>query len=81
MGKVQLTKEGHIVNVHRVRIKLITGDEICGIVNIADYDCERLSDFFALDSRSYIIMNKCDNEHKTMFINRDHIVWAVPANE
>lgn len=81
MGKVQVTRKGRIVNVYKVRIKLINGDEICGIVNIADYDCERLSDFFALESNSYIIMNKCDNEHKTIFINRNHIVWAVPVDD
>ncbi len=80
MDKIRVTKEGRIVNVHKVLVKLISGEEIIGIVNIADYDCERLSDFLGLDTTTYIVMNKCNTKYKTMFINRKHILWAVPGD-
>ncbi len=78
MDKVQVTKTGHIVNVQKICVKLINGEEICGVVNIAEYECDRLSDFLGLETNKYIILNKCSGEHKTMFINRKHILWAVP---
>ncbi len=80
MKKVQITRDGHIVNVHRVCVKLFTGEEITGVVNIADFDCERLSDYFLLQDNLFLIINKCNNKHKTMFINKNHIVWAVPID-
>lgn len=81
MSKIQVTKSGHIVSVHKVCVKLISGEEISGIVNIADYDCERLSDFFGLETTKYVILNKCNKKYKTMFINRKHILWAVPIDK
>lgn len=81
MQKVQVTKEGHIVKVNKVKLKLVTGEEITGVVNIADFDCDRLSDFLSMDTTNYIILNKCTGQYKTMFVNRQHILWAVPIGE
>ena len=81
MDKVQVTKGGHIVNVQKICVKLINGEEICGVVNIAEYECERLSDFLGLNTTKYIILNKCDGPHKTMFLNRNQILWAIPHSD
>ncbi len=78
MNTVHVSESGHIINEQEICVKLTNGDEISGTVNIAEYDCKRLSDLFTSENNDYIILSQCNNDHKVMFINKRHILWAVP---
>ncbi len=78
MHNIKVTRSGYVVEIHRVCVQLSNGKEVTGIVNIAENNCKRLSELFTKDSNGYIIMCKCDNGQKVMFINKAHILWATP---
>lgn len=79
MDNVRVSRSGYVVEIHRVCVQLTNGKEICGIVNIAENNCQRLSELFTRDPNGFIILCKCDNGQKVMFINKRHVVYATPA--
>jgi hypothetical protein len=79
MENVRTTRSGYFIDLCKVRVKLETGEEISGNINIAENGCSRLSEVFTKDSSDYITLFKCDNGHKVMFINKRHIIWATPV--
>lgn len=81
MQTIKVTKGGYIADVRKVRVRLISGHEVAGIVNIAENNCQRLSELFTKDPNGYIVLCRCDNGHKVMFINKIHIVWAIPLDD
>ncbi len=74
-----------------IRIKLIDGSQVNGQVNInRDPQYDRLSDLIASASESFLILSNVtvypvntDNpvKHKTLFVNKNHIVWAAPDED
>lgn len=71
-----------------IRMKLIDGTLVNGQVNInRDHGYDRLSDLVANNREPFLILynvtvhhGTIDNpvKHKTLFINKDHILWAEP---
>ncbi|MCK5165071.1 MAG: hypothetical protein KAJ25_07420 [Desulfobacula sp.] len=71
-----------------IRIKLIDGSLVNGQVNInREPQYDRLSDLIASSREPFLIMfnatvNLADFEksvkHKTLFVNKSHIIWAAP---
>ena len=79
-GNRRTTKSGHAVEVHKVCIRLTNGKEITGILNIAEHNCQRLSEMFTKHPKGYIVLCRCSNGRKVMFINKEHILWAAPVD-
>ncbi len=71
-----------------IRLKLVDGTRVNGQVNInRDHGYDRLSDLVANYREPFLILynvtvhhESLDNpaRHKTLFINKDHILWAEP---
>ncbi len=71
-----------------IRLKLVDGTLVNGTVNInRDHGYDRLSDLVANNRESFLILynatvyhDTIDTpvKHKTLFINKDHILWAEP---
>lgn len=71
-----------------IRLRMIDGTRINGQVNInRDHGYDRLSDLVANYREPFLILynvtvhhDTIDNpvKHKTLFINKDHILWAEP---
>jgi len=78
------------VDARILRLTLINGDKISGTVNIKrNMGHDRVSDLLANNQEQFIVlMNAHLNErgsekpvrHKTLFINKIHIIWASPED-
>ena len=78
------------LNIRIIRIKLIDGSQINGQVNInRDPRYDRVSDLVASNKEPFLILfnvtvNHTDFEnpvkHKTLFVNKAHIIWAAPED-
>jgi hypothetical protein len=79
------------VNARIIRLKLVDGTLVNGQVNInRDHGYDRLSDLVANFREPFLILynvtvhyGTIDNpvKHKTLFVNKDHILWAEPDEE
>ncbi|MFA5904555.1 MAG: hypothetical protein WC836_11535 [Desulfobacula sp.] len=89
MGKkAEVSKE---VKNRIIRLRLADGTMISGQVNInRDHGYDRLSDLVANYREPFLILynvsvHLCHLDtpvgHKTLFINKDHIVWAEPDED
>jgi hypothetical protein len=64
-----------------VCIKTIEGSTVQGKVNIAPN--QRVSDLLSLNKGPFLIVVDAsyqESEGKTLFINKDHIVWIEPED-
>lgn len=64
-----------------VSIKTIEGSTVQGKVNIAPN--QRVSDLLSLNKGPFLIVVEAsfqESEGKTLFINKDHIVWIEPED-
>lgn len=78
----------HEVNDRIIRLRLVDGTRINGQVNInRDHGYDRLSDLVANYREPFLILynvtvhhEDMENpvKHKTLFINKSHILWAEP---
>jgi len=78
------------INSRTVRIALVDGTQINACVNIdRDPGYSRLSDLVSSDREPFLIlMNstmrkpgvKIPETHETLFINKEHILWATPES-
>ncbi len=62
-----------------ITIKISDGSSIQGKVNLTTK--QRLSDLFTKDTAPFIVLIDVffkDLQGKTLFINKDHIVWVEP---
>jgi len=62
-----------------ITIRTIDGSTLYGKVNIAE--ANRVSDLFTSGSTNFIVMIDVsfkDGHGKTMFINKEHVVWVEP---
>lgn len=83
-----IEKEASEIKDRIIRIKLIDGSNINGRVNInRNRGFDRLSDLVASDREPFLILidatvyeQGLENpvKQKTLFINKQHIVWAAP---
>ena len=71
-----------------IRLRLVGGIQVNGQVNInRDQGYDRVSDLIANYREGFLVLynvsvlhGNIDNpiKHKTLFINKDHIIWAEP---
>lgn len=89
MGKkAEINKE---IKDRIIRIRLADGTMISGQINInRDHGYDRLSDLVANYREPFLIVYNVTayladidtpSRHKTLFINKDHIVWAEPDED
>jgi hypothetical protein len=74
-----------------IRLKLIDGTLVNGQVNInRETGYERLSDLLSSNQEPFLILfnvtlydNTTENpiKHKTLFVNKNHILWAEPDED
>ncbi len=74
-----------------IRLKLIDGSQINGLVNVNRMKgFDRLSDFVASNDEPFLILFNASSyhpdmgepvKHETLFINKQHIIWAEPDEE
>ena len=71
------------VTYKTITVRTIDGSTLHGKVNIAD--ANRVSDLFTASGKAnFIIMVDVsfkDGDGKTMFVNKEHIVWVEPEEE
>lgn len=64
-----------------ITVRTIDGSTLDGKVNIAE--SERVSDLFIGGDAKFIVMVDVsfkDGQGKTMFVNKEHIVWVEPGS-
>ena len=79
------------INSHTIRVTLVDGSQISACVNIdRQPGYNRLSDLISSDREPFLIlMNstiyktglEIPEKHETLFINKDHILWATPEDK
>ena len=79
------------VKARIIRLRLVDGTQVNGQINInREQDYDRLSDLIANDREPFLILynvmvhhGNIDNpiRHKTLFINKNHILWAEPDED
>ena len=80
--------EAFEINSRSIRIKLIDGSQVNGQINIdREPGYNRLSDLVASSKEPFLILfavtvypaDSVDPvKYKTLFINKNHIIWASP---
>jgi len=84
-SNVRITEHGYIIDEKEVHIRLTSGEDIWGKINIADYDVTRLSELFTKSDLYFIVVSNChdskseDDDGHVMFINKDHVLWVEPV--
>ncbi|MBU1341937.1 MAG: hypothetical protein KKE44_10165 [Proteobacteria bacterium] len=78
------------INSRTIKISMVDGTLISACVNLdRDPGYNRLSDLISSDREPFLIlMNstmqkpgvKIAEKHDTLFINKEHILWATPEN-
>ncbi|EKD51606.1 MAG: hypothetical protein ACD_62C00221G0004 [uncultured bacterium] len=66
-------------NYRRITLKTVEGTCINGKINIQNYN--RVSDVFAASDAEFVVLvdaKYCEAAPKTMFVNKQHIVWVEP---
>jgi len=76
-----MSDQGHDykTDYRMVTIKTIDGSKLQGKVNIAPN--QRVSELFTLQKGPFVVLVDAgfgDVEGKTLFINKNHIVWVEP---
>lgn len=79
------------IEIRIIRMKLVDGSEVNGQVNLnRDPQYDRLSDLVASEKEPFLVLFNVtihqadlDNpiRHKTLFVNKSHIIWAVPDED
>jgi hypothetical protein len=79
------------VKARIIRLKLVDGTLVSGQINInRDKRYDRVSDFITNHMEPFLILynvmahpGNVDNpiRYKTLFINKDHIIWAEPDED
>ncbi len=72
---------GKSVVYRRVNVKTLDGSVLNGKVNIAENG--RASDLFARSDQPFVVMVDVQIEDalkKTLFVNKNHIVWVEPED-
>lgn len=82
---------GREVKARIIRLRLVDGTQVNGQINInREQGYNRLSDLIANDQGPFLILynvmvhhSNSDHpiSHKTLFINKEHILWAEPDED
>lgn len=75
------SKPGYRKEVRRIIIKTTDGETISGNVNIGVKD--RVSDLFTKTESQFIVLFDAEHRNvsgKTLFVNKDNIIWAEPES-
>ncbi len=79
----ELTDSGYARNDKKIKVYLASGETIAGMINIVGY--QRLSDCLQKDTEHYMILYRAqvpgDSGQKTLFVNKDQIVWVEPVED
>ena len=78
------------INTRTIRVSLVDGTQISACVNIdRQPGYNRLSDLISSDREPFLILMNSTmyipgldmpEKHDTLFINKDHILWATPED-
>jgi len=77
------------VNSQTLQLKLVDGTNITGQINLNRHPMyERVSDIVTQNTEQFIVLfsvvletkNRETEKHKTLLVNRDHIIWAAPQD-
>ena len=63
----------------KVKIKLINGGKLTGVINTVGYD--RLSDFFEKSGSTFVKVYKASvtgNKNTTIILNKSNILYIIP---
>ncbi|MCD4676206.1 MAG: hypothetical protein K8S18_09470 [Desulfobacula sp.] len=76
------------VDSRAIKIKLIDGTQLNGQINLNRAPrYSRLSDLVASDKEPFLVVfaatsyqvdSDTSTKHETLFVNKDHIIWAEP---
>ncbi len=82
-GGFNMGQEGKEKNPEykKITIRTIDGSTIHGKVNVSPED--RVSDLFTTKEALFIVLvdvTSSDHTNKTLFINKNHIVWVEPED-
>jgi SUMO ligase MMS21 Smc5/6 complex component len=75
------------INSQTVRLKLVDGSNVTGQINLNRHPMyERVSDIVTQNTEQFLVLfavsvdtkNTEKVNHKTLLINREHIIWAAP---
>ncbi len=82
-GGFNMGQEGKGKNpeYEKISIRTIDGSTIHGRVNVSSED--RVSDLFTSKEALFIVVvdvTSSDHTNKTLFINKNHIVWVEPED-
>ena len=76
-------KEAYFATVYRrITLKTIDGETIAGKINLSSK--QRVSDIFTRGDNPFIVLVDAvakDVVGKTLFINKEHIIWVEPDDE
>jgi hypothetical protein len=75
------SKSAYKIDYRTVTIKTIDGSCVQGKVNISPN--QRVSDLLTLQKGPFLVIVEAsfgDCTNKTLFINKDHIVWVEPED-
>ncbi len=75
------SENGRTASYRRVNVRTVDGSQFNGKINISAND--RVSDFFTASDQQFIVFVDVmlgDRSGRTMFVNRDHIVWVEPED-
>lgn len=75
------SEDGHATSYRRVNVRTVDGSQFNGKINISAND--RVSDVFTNSDQQFIVFVDVllgDHSGRTMFVNRDHIVWVEPED-
>jgi hypothetical protein len=81
MADVKLSRSGYAVDTHTLLVRLTNGEEVIGVVNLLERNCQRVSELFTKDPTPFLVMCRCNTGHGVMFINKTHVLWAIPYHE
>lgn len=79
------------INSRTIRVTLVDGTQISACVNIdREPGYNRLSDLISSDREPFLVLmnatlykpgHEKPAKHGTLFINKDHILWASPEDQ
>ena len=77
--ELEAAKKIYAATYKTITVKTIDGETILGKINLSSK--QRVSDIFTKSDQHFIVLINATSKdviNKTLFINKDHIVWVEP---
>jgi hypothetical protein len=77
--ELEAAKKIYAANYKTITVKTIDGELIVGKINLSSK--QRVSDIFTRSDQPFIVLvdsTSKDVTNKTLFINKEHIIWVEP---